>query len=132
MGLILDSDIIIDHLNNKSDYLSSIVNNSDEDLFISIITWSEIVYGVKKSKNLNTAYKQFTNFIIDLNIKILEFDLKIADKFIDLKINLEKRGVRLEDFDLIIAATAIVNDLVLITKNIKHFSRIPKIKLFIN
>lgn len=130
MGLILDSDVIIDHLNNKSDYLSSIVSNSDEDLFISIITWSEIVYGVKKSKNLINDYKQFTNFIVDLNIKILEFDLKIADKFIDLKINLEKRGVRLEDFDLIIASTAIVNGLVLVTKNIKHFSRVQKLELY--
>lgn len=130
MGLILDSDVIIDHLNNKSDYLSSIVGKSKEDLFISIITWSEIVYGIKKSKNLIKTYKQFTSFIIDLNIKILEFDLKVADKFIDLKINLEKKGSRLEDFDLIIGSTALVNNLILVTKNVKHFSRIPKLELY--
>lgn len=130
MGLILDSDVIIDHLNNKSNYLSLIIGNSKEDLFISIITWSEIVYGIKKSKNLIKAYKQFTRFIIDLNIKILEFDLKIADKFIDLKIDLEKKGSKLEDFDLIIASTALVNNLTLITRNIKHFLRIPEIKIY--
>jgi len=122
MGLLLDSDVIINHLNNKDDYLSTIISKSKEDLFISIINWSEIIYGIRKLKNSIKATKQFTNFIIDLNIKILEIDLKIAGKFIDLS--------RLEDFDLIIGATAIVNNLVLMTKNIKHFSRIPEIKLY--
>jgi predicted nucleic acid-binding protein len=130
MSLILDSDVIIDHLNNKSDYLSSIISKSKDDLFISVITWSEIVYGIKKSNDPIKTYKQFTNFIIDLNIKILEFDLKIADKFIDLKIDLEKKGSRLEDFDLIIGATSIVNNLTLVTRNTKHFVRIPNIQLF--
>jgi len=128
MGLLLDSDVIIDHLNNKSDYLSSIINISKEDLYISIINWSEIMYGIKKSEDPIKATKQFNGFIFDLNIKILELDLKTADKFIDLKISLEKKGTRLEDFDLIIGATAIVNDLTLITKNIKHFSRISEVK----
>ncbi|EKE04936.1 MAG: hypothetical protein ACD_19C00429G0096 [uncultured bacterium] len=130
MGLLLDSDVIIDHLNNKSDYLSSIVSISKEDLFISIINWSEIMYGIRKSKSPIKATKQFTSFIIDLDIKIFELDLKVADKFIDIKIDLEKKGTRLEDFDLIIASTAIVNNLTLITKNVKHFSRIPDIQIY--
>ena len=92
MGLLLDSDVIINHLNNKDDYLSTIISKSKEDLFISIINWSEIIYGIRKLKNSIKATKQFTNFIIDLNIKILEIDLKIAGKFIDLKIELEKKG----------------------------------------
>lgn len=132
MGLLLDSDVIIDHLNNKSDYLSSIVSISKEDLFTSIINWSEIMYGIRKLKDPIKTTKQFTNFIIELNIKIFELDLKVSDKFIDLKIDLEKKGTRLEDFDLIIGATAIINNLVLVTRNTKHFKRIPKIQIYSN
>lgn len=130
MGLLLDSDVIIDHLNNKSDYLSSIVSISKDDLFMSIINWSEIMYGIKKSKNPIKASKQFTNFIIDLDIKIFEIDLKVADKFIDLKLDLERKGSRLEDFDLIIGSTAVINNLTLVTRNTNHFARIPEITIY--
>ena len=91
MGLLLDSDVIIDHLNNKSVYLSSIINVSKDDLFISVITWSEIVYGIRKSTNSNIAFRYFSDFLIELNIAILEFDQKIADNFISSKIALEKK-----------------------------------------
>ncbi len=130
MGLLLDSDVIIDHLNNKSDYLSSIISISKEDLYISIINWSEIMYGIRKLKDPIKVTKQFTSFVIELNIKIFELDLKVADKFLDLKIDLEKKGSRLEDFDLIIGATAIVNNLTLVTRNTKHFVRIPNIQIY--
>ena len=130
MGLLLDSDVIIDHLNSKSDYLSSIISISKEDLFMSIINWSEIIYGIRKSKDPIKSNKQFNGFIFDLNIKILDLNLKIANKFIDLKIDLEKKGSKLEDFDLIIGATSILNDLTLVTGNIKHFSRFPEIQIY--
>ena len=132
MGLILDSDVIIDHLNSKSDYLSSIISLSAEDLFISVITWSEIVYGIRRSNNSVKAIKYFTEFLIDLSIKTLEFDQQIAKNFVSLKIALEKKGSRIGDFDLIIGSTAIVHDLVLVTKNYKHFSRLADIRLYSN
>ena len=69
-------------------------------------------------------------FLIELDIAVVEFDQKIVDNFINLKVGLEKQGSRLEDFDLTIGATALVNDLVLVTKNRKHFSRIADIKLY--
>lgn len=132
MGLLLDSDVIIDHLKNKNDYLFSIISVSKEELFMSIINWSEIIYGVRKSNDSIKSYKQFNSFIFDLKITILDLDLKVANKFIDLKLDLERKGSRLEDFDLIIGATAIANNLTLVSRNTKHFSRIPKIQLLPN
>ena len=76
MGLLLDSDVIIDHLNNKSEYLSSIVSVAKDDLFISVITWSEIVYGIRRSNNPDKARKYFTDFLIELDIAVVEFDQK--------------------------------------------------------
>lgn len=130
MKFLLDSDVLIDHLNNKNVYLSSVLKGFDRNLYISVITWSEIMYGIKKPANFDKNLTIFKNFLNDLEIKIIKFDKKIADKFIDLKIDLEKKGNRLEDFDLIIGSTAITKDLMLITKNTKHFSRIPGIKIF--
>lgn len=41
-----------------------------------------------------------------------------------IKAKLRTEGKMLDDFDILIAATAIVNDCVLVTNNIKHFERI--------
>jgi len=42
---------------------------------------------------------------------------------------LRKSGKPIDDFDLLIGATAIANDLILVTNNIKHFENLKKIKL---
>ena len=43
---------------------------------------------------------------------------------------LEDKKIPLADFDLFIAATALNNNLTLITRNIKHFKRITNLKLY--
>ena len=42
---------------------------------------------------------------------------------------LEKQGLRIDDFDLLIGTTAIVNNLVVVTENIKHLGRIPQVQV---
>lgn len=42
-----------------------------------------------------------------------------------LKANLRQQGLLIEDFDLLIAATALVHNLILVTNNTKHHSRVP-------
>ena len=41
---------------------------------------------------------------------------------------LEKRGERLDDMDILIAATAVQESITLLTENKKHFARIPHLK----
>lgn len=42
---------------------------------------------------------------------------------------LKKEGNLIEDADILMASTAIVKDLVLITNNLKHFKRVKDLKL---
>ena len=42
---------------------------------------------------------------------------------------LEQQGTRLSDMDLLIASIALDNNLILVTSNLKHFSRIPGLKI---
>jgi len=44
-----------------------------------------------------------------------------------VKAALEKQGRRLDDFDLLIGTTALENDMVVVTANVKHLGRIPGI-----
>jgi len=46
-----------------------------------------------------------------------------------LRADLERRGVPLNDTDLMIASIALRHDLTLVTGNPRHFSRLPGLKL---
>lgn len=65
------------------------------------------------------------NFVKSIPILPISPGLKIYAKE---KARLRNLGLPISDFDLLIAATAIYNDMVLITRNIKEFERINNLK----
>lgn len=131
MAILLDSDVIIDFLKGRESGITVMEVFLKEKLFISIVTWMEIVYGTKRSSAPRKREDEFEHFLSALSIKILPVDKPVADIFIELKSNLEKEEKPLPDFDLLIAATALAHNLSLATRNVKHFSRIKKLKLAI-
>lgn len=60
---------------------------------------------------------------------ILELSNRVLDIAAQNYAILRKKGELIEDADLFIAATCLVNDLVLITNNRRHFSRIDGLKI---
>lgn len=52
----------------------------------------------------------------------------IVEAFSQEKVALEKKGMVIEDFDLLIGVTARENDLMVVTHNQNHFSRIDNLK----
>jgi len=131
MMYLLDSDIIIDLLNNQEKIASHVKKIFQKNnLAISIISWMEVYYGIKKSKNIKFKADQLISFIKDLSIEIVSVDKKVGDKFVDIKINLENKKNPLADFDLLIAASALVNKLILVTRNVKHFTRIKGLTIY--
>lgn len=128
MGILVDSDIIIDFLNNQDfaiDFFKE--TDSSKELFISVISWAEVVYGFKKINSLSKA-KLFQDFLENNKIAIISIDQEIAQKYLDVKIDLEIKRIPLDEFDLLIAATAINNNLFLVTRNTKHFKRIKDLR----
>lgn len=130
MSYLIDSDVIIDFQKSKEPGASYFKLAAKQQSFISVITYSEIVYGIKNYPNSAKKLLIINNLLNDLKIEIIGVNKKEILEFIDIKLFLKKNSVLLADFDLIIAASAISNDLTLVTRNIKHFSRIPDLNLY--
>lgn len=87
----------------------------------------ELYYGVEKSARRDEN-RDKTDRLLAL-LPVYHADDAVMKKFGELKATLERSGKRVDDADVLIAATAICNDAVLATGNVRHFSRIEGLKL---
>ena len=90
----------------------------------SIITRYEILRGLK-AKQATAQLAVFDQFC-KAN-RILELTDEIIVKAAEIYSGLYQRGELIGDADILIAASALVHDLVVVTGNEKHFRRIPKL-----
>lgn len=96
---------------------------SSEDAAISIISLAELRYGANCSAQAEANHAAIDSFIS--NLPVLGLDQDSVRTYADLKAELRKAGLLIEDLDLMIAATARTHSLTLITNNTEHFQRIP-------
>ena len=127
MSYLLDSDIIIDFL-YKKDPEKTLPKLIGKDLLISVITKAEVWYGIMKSSNFKQRSEEFLDLINLMNVTVIAIDEPTIDEYVNLKVDLEKKGLKIADFDLLIASTAIVKNLILVTRNKRHFSRISNLR----
>ena len=90
----------------------------------SIITQYEILRGLKV-KGATKQIADFENFCSQNTI--LSLSEEIISKAAEIYADLRKRGKLIGDADILIAATAIVNKLGIVTNNEKHFQRISEL-----
>ncbi|MFQ5859426.1 MAG: type II toxin-antitoxin system VapC family toxin [Anaerolineae bacterium] len=93
---------------------------------ISAITFYEVLRGLRfvdATRQLQ-AFEDFarTNEIFPLDVRVCR---RAADIYADLR----RAGNLIEDADLLIAATALANDCVLVTNNTDHYGRIANLEL---
>ena len=124
---LLDTDIVIYSLKGYAAVKRNLERNLHAALKISIITLMELYYGAYKSKSVASNLGKIKR--IEEAVEILALGRESAEIFAMLKADLEKAGIPLDDFDLILAACALSHDLVLVTNNVKHFQRIQGLKL---
>lgn len=99
-----------------SDYLEFF-----DRLTINIISYYEILRGLKDLGN-EEKIKKFEEFVQENEFISIGKDAVI--KAAEIYAYLKKQGNLIEDADILMASIAIVENLVLVTNNIKHFERI--------
>lgn len=127
MAYLIDTDTIIFALRKDRSVLIKFEENKNIPISISMITYAELIFGAKRSQN------EQKNMIKVRHIRELypieELNEGVMEIFANIKATMFNQGMRIEDMDLFIAATAIYNDLTLVTNNTKHFEKVPYLKL---
>ena len=124
---LIDSDILIYFLKGKKEVVEKLSQIPIDDLYISRINYTELIYGAYNSSKINQNLKVIEPFLE--SFKILEFTQASSLIFAIEKARLKKNGNIIADMDLMIASIAIENDCTLISNNIKHFDRIKNLEL---
>ena len=125
----LDTSVIIDYLHGKKETVL-LVDSLGENISSSYICLAELFEGVYRV----TKQKEATVLLMNLFSKfdtIFTIDKNVAEEFGKLRAELKINGTIIEDIDIFIAATCLAYDLILVTANTKHFSRIKKLDLYI-
>ena len=94
---------------------------------ISSITLSELFYGASKSAHPARNRIALTQFAAPL--KIAPYDDEAAERYGDIRADLEKQGTPIGALDMLLAAHALSLGCTLVTNNTKEFERIPTLKI---
>ena len=118
---LFDTDILIDHLRGKKEAQDTLLQFNYEENYCSVITSGEILFGMRDDEKeaTFTLLNCFKEISVDRSIIRLSHEIKVKAK-----------GHRLQLYDCIISATAIMLDQILITRNAKHYPD-SRLKLFI-
>ncbi len=123
---LIDTNIAIYFLNGKYGMREKLDSINSKCIYISEITLAELKYGVEKSGKIEENNQSLEKFLLDIEILPI---FKSIDLYAKEKARLQKQGTPIDDFDLLIAATSLTYNMVMVTNNTKHFKNINKIVL---
>ncbi len=128
MIYLLDTCICIYLINKRPlPLLSKFKRHQPGDIGISVITASELQYGVAKSIRQQENQERLDAFLAPFDI--LAYDVRAVMAYGSIRADLEKKGQLIGPLDMLIAAQALSGSLILITNNEKEFQRIPGIRI---
>ncbi len=124
---LLDTDMVIYSLKGNEAVKQNLRTHINDPIKITTVTLMELYYGAYKSQKVTANLARLK--MIERNMGIISPDEKSAEIFGMIKADLEKKGIPLDDFDIIIASCALVHNHTLVTNNVKHYKRIDGLRL---
>ena len=128
MRYLIDTDCIIDALSGNVPTLDLLDALSADGLAVSIITLGELFHGADRSTHPMEGQRAIRTFLSEY--AVLNLSEPIIERFAAIRALLRRQGRLISDLDLLIAATALDHDLTLVTRNRRHFERVPGLRLF--
>ena len=123
---LLDTDIVVFFLRNNRKVYDHIKVLSPQQVFVSDVTVAELEYGNHCSGRYEENKALLDNFLMQVNVVPFADAIPLYAKE---RYRLRRSGLSIMDFDLVIACTSIVNNMIMVTNNAKHFKRVEGITI---
>ena len=123
----LDTNIVSELLRNPHGRLAQKVARVGEaNVAISIVVAAELRFGADKKGN--AALSAQIDGLLGL-IEVLPLETPADDAYGSLRAALERAGTPIGANDMLIAAQALARGLIMVTDNVREFSRVPGLKV---
>lgn len=124
----LDTSTIIDIFKGNSD-VYELINSLDEELCNTIINYQELIFGLDLTNKKHLEEVEYYDNFFDKLI-LLNLDRNSCKKTNEIIKNLSKKGNLIGEFDSMIAGIFLANGInKIITRNVKHFEKVPGLKV---
>ena len=127
MKYMLDTNMCIYAQKNIPQVIEKIKNNFQYGVAISSITLAELQYGVQASANVEKNTIALYKFLSI--VEILDFDSSAATEYGKIRADLKRKGTPIGNMDMLIAAHAKSENLIVVTHNTREFERVEGLKL---
>ncbi len=128
---LLDTNILIDFLNEVPSVVEKIILVGTRQCCISVISLHELYYGAQlaREKKEEYYYKELEkiNTLLEY-FKVLTLKTN-GEEYAHIKYALRNKGKPVDEFDMLIAAHAVSEGLTVVTDNLKHFQNMPDVKV---
>jgi tRNA(fMet)-specific endonuclease VapC len=125
---LLDTNVAVDYLTGRypavAEKLRSLV---PEEVAISSVAVAELRYGADKSGRQAENLARLDAFLAD--VPTVDFDLRAAAAYGRLRALLEAAGTPIGPNDMLIAAQALAEGLVLVSSDVSEFRRVPDLQV---
>ncbi len=127
MSYLIDTDRVAEFLKPRGRGASLLPEIAAAGLAISIITYAELYEGVHYGRDPVAGLNGLERFLTEA--EVLGISQAVARRAAVIRGALRRAGIPVALPDVLIAATAMEHDLTLVTGNLRHFGRIPDLRL---
>ncbi|MCB1032395.1 MAG: type II toxin-antitoxin system VapC family toxin [Acidobacteria bacterium] len=128
MRYLLDTNVCVDYLTGRFPSVGERLHlASPEEVCTSSVVVAELRYGADKSRHSERNHGLLDVFLDEL--RGLDFDFDDARTFGRVRQDLESKGMPIGPYDMLIAAQALVRNLILVTDNEKEFRRVEGLRV---
>ena len=127
MRYVLDTNTLIYFFKGLGDVSKHMLAQSPSEIAIPTVVLFELEVGIAKSTSPRKRKSQLQEITAFVNV--LPFGTAESKSATQIRVKLEKQGLPIGPYDVLIAATALANNMILITHNQKEFGRIEDLKI---
>ena len=122
---LLDTNTLIYYFRGQGQVAEKLLATPPAELAVSTVSLFELETGLRKSAHARARRSQLDAFVRATQVWV--FDQASADATADIRVTLEGKGQPIGPLDNLIAGIALAHGATLVTRNLREFSRVPRL-----